>query len=79
MHFCFYSAITEDTQRIRRRRIGRFVFVSLGWMILCQNALAQQNLFNIPSGTIKRKDEVFFQVGFRPFETLVFEIGTSKE
>lgn len=134
MQFCLYSAKTKSTQLRRRRGIARFVIASLGWMVFCQTGLAQQNLFNVPSGTVTRKDEVFLQEqmnlgrfgesnttidyglgndwemglnifkvnlypgnvnplpgesnedafmfnlqkGFRPFETLIFEIGTQQ-
>ncbi len=127
------SAINSFRNKSLVRQFGfRFVLSLLGSLVLNQSGWAQQNLFNVPSGTVTRKDEVFIQEqmnlgrfgesnttidyglgnnwevglnifkvnlypgnikplpgesnedsllvniqkGFRPFETLVFEIGT---
>ena len=39
----------------------RLVFALLGWLIAFETGWTQQNLFNVPSGVITRKNEVFFQ------------------
>ena len=132
MQINLFSMLIGNFQRRRWRRTGSFVVATLGCSFACQSGLTQQNLFNVPSGTITRKDEVFLQEqmnlgrfgesnttidyglgnnwemglnifkvnlypgnvnplpgesnedafmlnlqkGFRPFETLIFELGT---
>jgi len=131
-----------STRLERRRTIGmqfqnqglRLAIATFVCLVLSQTGLSQQNLFNVPSGTITRKGEIFLQEqlnlgrfgesnttidyglgnnwevglnifkvnlypgnirplpgesnedsllaniqkGFRPFETLVFEIGSQQ-
>ena len=53
----------------RRRTIGmqfqnqalRLAIAMLGCLVFSQTGWSQQNLFNVPSGTITRKGEVFLQ------------------
>lgn len=61
MQFSSYSVPKRNTQPRCWRWPGKFVFASIGWCLVCQTGLAQQNLFNVPSGTITRKDELFLQ------------------
>jgi hypothetical protein len=129
----YFGLHRDSTGRKRlRTRLLRLAFSATAYFVFSQTLYAQQNLFNVPSGTITRKDEVFLQEqmnlgkfgesnttidyglgnnwevglnifkvnlypgnvvplsgesnedalliniqkGFRPFEVLVFEIGT---
>ncbi len=44
-----------------RKKVPRLVFAIVGSFVFSQVGWAQQNLFNVPSGTVTRKDEVFLQ------------------
>ena len=61
MQFSTHSVPIRNTLRSCLRWTSSFVFASIGWFLACQTGLAQQNLFNVPSGTITRKDELFLQ------------------
>ena len=43
------------------RNVLRFALPAISFLLFSQSIRAQQNLFNVPSGTITRKDEVFLQ------------------
>ena len=44
-----------------RNDLFRIVFCGASFVFFSQTICAQQNLFNVPSGTVTRKDEIFLQ------------------